>query len=175
MFLTGMMGAGKSTLAPRLAARWRAEWVDLDVRVERVFGVSIPQLFGRGESAFRRLEKCALRSLLREPGVRGRTLVVATGGGLVIDPENRGEMAKAGVVVYLRVPAATLAERLVRSRALGNRPLLGDTLTGVKDRMNDLLTRRSALYATAAFTVDADGTSDECLARLLSTLQNRHP
>ncbi len=170
-----MMGAGKSTLAPRLAARWRADWVDLDVRVERVFGASIPQLFTRGESAFRRLEKSALRSLLREPGVRGRTLVVATGGGLVIDPENRSEMAEAGVVVYLRVPAETLAERLVRSHALGNRPLLGGTLAGVKDRINDLLARRSALYASAAITVDADGTSDECLARLLSALQRLHP
>ena len=87
VFLTGMMGSGKSTIAPLLAAHWQVAWIDLDARVQRLFGSTIPAMFARGERYFRECESQALRSLMAEPGVRARTVVVATGGGVVVDPK----------------------------------------------------------------------------------------
>src|SRR5690606_301007 len=111
VFLTGMMGAGKSTLGPLLARRWGAPFVDLDRRIERIFGAAIPALFSRGEAHFRRCERAALRLLVAEPGFAGRTTVVAAGGGLVVDPDNRAVMRATGVVLLLDVPALELARR----------------------------------------------------------------
>ena len=171
VFLTGMMGAGKTTIAPLVAARWRAEWVDLDTRIERVFGGSVADLFAqRGEDWFRRAEGQALRSLLDEPGVRGHTLVVATGGGTVVVPASRRALGEAGVVVYLRVPADALARRLTRSGALGNRPLLGGNLASVQGRMTELLAGRSAAYEAAHITVDADAEPSEVARRVCAAV-----
>ena len=157
VFLTGMMGAGKSTIAPLLAARWRATWIDHDARVERVFGETIPECFAISEAYFRVRESASLHALLREPGVRGHTLVIATGGGLVVDDANRRRTRERGVVVYLQVPAALLATRVMRSGALGNRPLLGDTLDAVQTRLSELLARRAAAYEAADVIIDASG------------------
>ena len=118
VFLTGMMGAGKSTIAPLLAAAWGVPWIDLDVRVARIFGASVAALFARGEAQFRRCEHLSLRLLLAEPGLRARTVVIATGGGVVLEPASRALMQAAGpgrVLVVGFSMGALLALRLAAS------------------------------------------------------------
>ena len=73
-----MMGAGKSTIGGLLAARRACPLIDLDQRVERISGRTIPELFAEGEPEFRAQERAALRSLLGEPGFCGSASVVAT-------------------------------------------------------------------------------------------------
>ncbi len=173
VFLTGMMGSGKSTVAPLLAARWQCCWLDLDTRVERLFAASIPELFTRGEAYFRSCEAAALHSFVCEPGVSARTVVVATGGGIVLDPQNRRQMSKAGCVVFLEVPAGRLVARLMRSDDLGNRPLLSGTLAEVEDRVSQLLADRRFAYGQAALTVDADTTPEVCAERIAAVCAAR--
>lgn len=173
-----MMGAGKTTIAPLVAARWRATWVDLDTRIERVFGDSVASLFARrGEAWFRGAEQHAVRTLLSEPGVRGHTLIVATGGGTVAQAEVREALSAAGVVVYLRVPVEVLVGRVARSGSVSNginginrisrtRPLLGGNLASVQCRMTELLAQRSAAYEAAHVIVDADAEPASVAARV---------
>lgn len=166
IFLTGMMGSGKSTLAALLAQRWQAPLVDLDARIERIFGAAIPALFARGEPHFRRCEREALRLLVAEPGFVGRTAVVATGGGVVLDPANREAMRAAGLVFFLDVPVAVLADRLVRT-PLAARPLLGPNPEAVMARLTELLAARRPAYEEAHGVVDGDGPPQDVAHRLL--------
>lgn len=177
VFLTGMMGAGKSTLGPLLARRWGAPFVDLDRRIERIFGAAIPALFARGEAHFRRCERAALRLLVAEPGFSGRTTVVAAGGGLVVDPDNRAVMRATGVVLFLDVPAPELARRLGRD-SLSGRPLLGPDADAVVARVTELLGQRRSAYEEAHGVVDGGGPPQDVAQRLLTELAahlRRHP
>ena len=169
LFLTGMMGAGKTTLAHHLGERWRAPVVDLDRRVERLFGAALPELFAAGEPAFRRLEAAALRSLLAEPGVRARTVIIAVGGGTVCDPTNRAAMAACGRVVHLDVAVDELERRLLAD-GLTARPLLAGDPAALGARLRDLLARRAADYASADLIVDGGGPPQDVLRRLLRAL-----
>ena len=171
VFLTGMMGAGKSTIAPLLAAAWDVAWIDLDVRIARIFGASVPALFARGEAHFRRCEQSALRLLLAEPGLGARTVVVATGGGLVVDPVNRATIAAAGVVVYLDVPVAELCARLLAPAARAERPLLDVEPELLRARLDELLTRRRSAYEEANVVVDAGGSPQDAVRSLLAALR----
>lgn len=170
VFLTGMMGSGKSTLAPLLAKRWGAPWIDLDTRIERIFGATIPALFRRGEAHFRRCEREALRLLIAEPGFCAQTTVVATGGGVVVDPANRAAMQRAGLVVFLDVSPAELARRLTQGGPLAARPLLAESAEAVEARLCDLLAQRRAAYEEAHGVVDGGGTPQDGVDRLLTAL-----
>lgn len=173
VFLTGMMGSGKSTLAPLLAHEWDAPWLDLDARIERIFGASIPALFARGEPFFRRCEREALQLLLAEPGFSDRTVVVATGGGVVVDPVNRERMRRAGVVLFLAVPVDELTRRLVQGHTTG-RPLLGDNTEAVAARLTELLERRQSAYEEAHGVVDGSGPPQDVAHRLLANPEVLH-
>lgn len=171
VFLTGMMGSGKSTVAPLLAAAWGVTWVDLDVRIARIFGASIEDLFARGEAQFRRYEREALRLLIGEPGFVRRTVVVATGGGVVIDPHNRVAMASAGRVALLRVSPPLLAERLSAGGAR-ERPLVaGLSADEMHARLHELWTRRRSAYEEADVVVDAEGSPQDAVHKLRAALE----
>jgi shikimate kinase len=170
VFLTGMMGAGKSTVAQLLAQAWGVAWVDLDVRVARIFGATVPQLFARGEAQFRRCERDALRLLLAEPGLRARGVVIAAGGGLVVDPDNRATMAAAGLVVFLEVAVDELCARLRGPAAREQRPLLRGEPSLVRARLSELLERRRSAYGEANVVVDAGGSPQDAVRRLLAAL-----
>jgi shikimate kinase len=139
--LVGPMGAGKSTVGRGLAQLLKRDFLDTDQEIEKRTGVDIPTIFEfEGESGFRQRETDMLRELL------GReNLVLATGGGIVMRPENR-EMLKHHFVAYLRVP---VAEQHRRTRRSARRPLLNGT-ADPRARLEDLFRIRDPLYAEVA-------------------------
>lgn len=161
-----MMGAGKTSVGRTLATRRRSTFIDLDDRIERLFGTSIARLFEHGEDYFRACERAALRSLLREPGFAGAAVVVATGGGIVIDAANLDDIEAVGVLVYLELAPAQLAARLSNPEQLAARPLLERDPTALEHRLTTLLRAREQAYRRASVVVDADATPDEVAARV---------
>ena len=141
IFLVGMMGAGKTTIGRALAKLLGREFIDLDHELEARCGVRVSLIFDiEGEEGFRRretqaLDECSLR----------RGIVLATGGGAVLAPENRKFLKDRGVVIYLRADAEELYRRVARDR---NRPLL--QTPNPRERVADLLRQRSAFYEEVA-------------------------
>ncbi len=139
--LVGMMGAGKSTVGRRLAARLGRPFVDADDELVRRTGRTVREWFAEeGEDGFRRAEAELLADLLSAPG----PAVIAAGGGVVVRPENREALAREARVVYLRAGAPFLVSRLNRKP---HRPLLDDDPEATLTR---LLSERAALYDAAA-------------------------
>ena len=156
VYLTGFMGSGKSTVGPILANVLGLRAFDLDVDVARRAGAPVAAFFAaHGEPAFRALEADALRATAALDGV-----VVATGGGALAREPNLSWALDHGTVVYLRLPAAALADRLARSRNV--RPLLlgpdGERLSAdaLLARVAALLEAREPFYLRAHAIVDAD-------------------
>ena len=146
--LVGFMGSGKTSVGRKLARKVRADFVDVDERIERAAGKAIRDIFAaEGEPAFRERERAALREALSVPG-----RVVATGGGAFLDEGNRALLSAYAPVVYLEARAETLLARLP---ADSGRPLLrGDDRARV---VRDLLARRLPGYRKADHTVVTDG------------------
>ncbi len=139
--LVGMMGAGKTTVGRRLAARLGRRFVDADRALEERCGVPISTIFElEGEEGFRRRERAMLEELIALPDI-----VLATGGGVVLDDENRRLLRERGWVVYLKTAEAELWHRLRRDRA---RPLL--QTANPRERIAQLLSQREPLYESVA-------------------------
>ncbi len=141
IFLIGLMGAGKSTIGRQLAKELGKNFHDSDIEIEKRTGVGIDVIFDiEGEEGFRRRETGMLRELVEKRGI-----VLATGGGVVLAPENQQLLKDNGLVVYLRATAEHLAGRV---RQDGKRPLLqsGDKLT----KISELLTQREPVYSKLA-------------------------
>lgn len=143
------MGAGKSAVGRQLARLLQRDFFDSDAEIERRTGVDIPFIFEKeGEAGFRRRERDMIAELASREGI-----VLATGGGAVLDPANRAALASSGVVVYLE---ASVAQQLERTRLSSNRPLL-DT-PDPAERLAALLQQREPLYRElAALVVPTDG------------------
>lgn len=160
IYLVGFMAAGKTSVARALAARlgWRAE--DLDDLIEARERRTVSEIFVRGgEAYFRGVEREVLRLLLPL-----RHVVVATGGGTFMDPDNRAAINLDGVSVWLDVP---LDELVARIPADGRRPLAAD-----RTQMERLYALRQAAYAHAHLRVDARGVRpDEVAERVLDALE----
>ncbi|MGV0026363.1 shikimate kinase [Phormidesmis priestleyi] len=140
LYLIGMMGAGKTTIGRLLAQQLDYQFFDTDTIIEQATGQSISQIFAEsGEEAFRQLETKVLAELSPYTG-----LAIATGGGIVLKPENWGYL-RHGVVVWLEVPLDQLCQRLQNDRS---RPLL-DYPETLENRLNTLLTQRQHLYTQA--------------------------
>ncbi len=163
LVLVGPMGAGKSALGHRLATAWALPFVDLDREIETRAGTDIPTLFAHeGEAGFRRRERDALAATLAGPAC-----VLATGGGAVLDPDNRTLMRRHGFVVHLRIDVEAQLKRLTGDRS---RPLIaGDDREAVLRR---LAAERGPLYADLADLefAPAGETPAESAARLTALL-----
>lgn len=141
LILVGMMGSGKSTVGRRLAAALGRRFVDADVELERRCGVPIPTIFElEGEAGFRKREATLIAEL-----VMPASLVLATGGGAVIDPNSRQLMHQHGHVIFLQASLADLWHRLRRDRS---RPMLA--AADPRARIESLLNQREPWYREVA-------------------------
>lgn len=157
--LVGFMGTGKTTVGQALAKRLRRAFVDMDSELEARAGKSISRIFAEeGEKAFRRRE----RELVVECSCR-TNLVVAAGGGVVLNPDNIRDFTATGYVVCLK---ATPDEILRRVSGSQDRPLLEE---GAKaERIRTLLEARQPLYDALPYQVETTGKSvEEIVAEIL--------
>lgn len=156
LILCGMMGAGKTTVGKRLASILKKEFVDTDELIEKRYG-RICDIFEReGEKRFREMEEETANILADSDGI-----VLATGGGFFLSPNNAELLKRNGKIVYLRASAETLEKRL---RGQGGRPLLRgeESLLSILKR---LLSEREKRYEEVAdFVVDVDGKEMETVA-----------
>jgi shikimate kinase len=149
IFLIGPMGSGKTAVGRHLARLFHYTFHDSDADIEAKTGVDIPFIFEKeGEAGFRIREKESIERLTRL-----ESIVLATGGGAVIDPANRAALAERGVVVYL---VTSVNQQIERTRHARHRPLLHDT--DPESKLKDLMARRAVLYAEIAdLTITTDG------------------
>jgi shikimate kinase len=152
--LIGYRGSGKSTVAKALAERLGWGWIDADTALEQAAGKTIRQIFAdEGEAGFRRRERQTLAGLLSRDG-----LVVAAGGGAILNGETRRDMKAAGPVIWLQASVAVLEKRIADDpTTAGRRPDLAGGGTGEITR---LLSEREPLYREcASHTVFTDNLS----------------
>jgi shikimate kinase len=158
LFLIGPMGAGKSAVGRQLGRLMHLNFVDSDEEIEERTGVDIHFIFEKeGEEGFRTREVKVIDELSQRQGI-----VLATGGGAVLDAESRSRLGARGFVVYLHT---TVQQQLDRTRRGRNRPLL----EGGGDReqiLEVLMTARDPLYREIAdLTVETDGRRVQAVAR----------
>ena len=156
------MGAGKTPVGKRLARALKRRFVDCDHELERRTGVTIPLIFEiEGEAGFRAREKKLVDELTQEAGI-----VLATGGGAVLDPDNRTALRERGLVVYLHAPVELLA---ARTRSDSNRPLLktGDRA----GKLRALMEQREPLYRDVADVLVDTGALN--LVEIVNTIRAR--
>ncbi|MFP4061639.1 MAG: shikimate kinase AroK [Halochromatium sp.] len=141
IFLVGPMGAGKSTVGRQLAEALGYEFRDSDQEIQRRTGVDIPTIFEfEGEEGFRKRERGVVEELAQEDGI-----VLATGGGVVLTPENRQQLAARGFVIYLHCSPEQQFARTARDRG---RPLI-DT-DDPQQRLRELMAEREPIYRQVA-------------------------
>jgi shikimate kinase len=149
VFLIGPMGSGKTAVGKHLARLLRAPFRDSDAEIEARTGVDISYIFSReGEDGFRQREREVIEDVTRE-----HPIVLATGGGAILLPENRVALRERGFVAYLETSLEQQAERVRQGR---NRPLLHDVDPLTK--LTELMLVRAPLYeGLADFTIATDG------------------
>jgi shikimate kinase len=156
LVLIGLMGAGKTTVGLECARRLGRAFVDTDDLVTGTARMSVDEIFATGgEARFRQVEHDVVADVCASP----EPLVVACGGGTVIDPENRRALRAAGIVIWLRAPADVLAGRVGDGTS---RPLLRDDPGGSLARLERL---REPVYEAAAHVeVDTEGFAVDAVA-----------
>lgn len=164
IFLTGFMGAGKTTVAAALSNLLKRPAVDLDDLLEKEFGCTIAEFFAaNGEAAFRKRETELLESVAKDDG-----LIVATGGGLPVSPPNRKIMRANGTIVLLDLPFDVIAARLEQNTA--SRPNWKS-----RDDAKKLFNSRKAAYHDCDITVDADRPAEIVAADILQKISGLKP
>jgi shikimate kinase len=160
--LVGLMGAGKTKIGRRLAARLNLPFFDSDQEIEAAAGETIEEIFAnRGERMFRDGERRVIARLLAQP-----VHVLATGGGAFMDPATRAVIARHGISLWLRANLDVLVSRVSRR---SNRPLLkeGDP----RAILAGLIERRHPVYAHADVTVDSsEGSPESTVSRAIAAL-----
>lgn len=144
VFLVGLMGAGKTTIGRILARKLGLRFMDSDHEIEARTGASIPWIFEiEGEPSFRRREADVIRELTGQ-----QDLVLATGGGAVLDPESRACLKARGTVIYLRTTVHSILQRTANDK---NRPLL--QTADPRKKLEELMAARDPLYMEIADVV----------------------
>lgn len=156
VFMVGLMGSGKTSVGKVLARLLGKAFFDSDHEIERATGVRIQEIFEvEGEPGFRTREKKIIADLAQRDNI-----LLATGGGAVLAPENRAELKAHGTVIYLRAPVKALLRRTQRDR---NRPLL--QVADPAAKLRELYDQRDPLYREVAhLIVDTGNQSVRALA-----------
>lgn len=158
--LTGFMGAGKTAVGRAVAARLQRPFVDIDDLIVAQTGQSIPDIFAQhGEPHFRALESALVQHLAAQRG-----LVIATGGGALVDATNRERMTRSGLVICLAASVSAIVERVSNDAGTdaASRPLLAGT--NGRQRVVELLEQRAAAYAEIPYRIDTTGRNVEDVA-----------
>ena len=163
------MGSGKTVFAKEVSRLTGVPYIDTDEAIVRATGSSVYDLFlQRGENTFRKLENRILRSAI----ARNETRIISTGGGMPCHSDNMTLMLETGLVVYLRAPIASLADRLRGEES--SRPLLVNRGTmSLEERIRGLLDAREEYYAKAHVTIDTDRHSPEEIVAMLASSVHR--
>ena len=174
VFLIGARGAGKTSVGRLLARTLGCHFYDTDALICDEVGCTVAEIIERfGWDDFRRRESRALVRATRngcQDGCAGR--VVSTGGGMVLDENNRNFMRSSGLVIFLTAPANVLFERLSRSNDVGLRPAL--TGMGLLPEIQSVLAEREHLYrATAHNCLDASAALPKIVASIVRILHRR--
>jgi len=156
IFIVGPMGSGKTTVGKIVASELFLEFHDTDAKIEENTGVTIDWIFDiEGEAGFRKRETAILRDM-----VASNSIVLATGGGIIIEEENRELLASRGTVFYLHTPLNTQVERTSKDK---DRPLLKDQ--DPEKVLADLQESRQSLYeAVADHIIDTENKSGSQVA-----------
>lgn len=170
--LIGFMGTGKSAVGRALSRRTGLRHLDTDVEIERLAGKTIPQVFlEEGEEAFRARETALLMSLVDLAPKEG-PIVLSTGGGTPLRPENAALLKQIGTVIWLEVAPEAILARVAHS--LHERPLLAGHQADPLGRIKDLLAQRTPVYAALADIVLNTSNcthSEEGAARVMERLR----
>ncbi len=166
IILTGFMGTGKSTVGRLLAQRLQRPFLDMDKLIEERAGRPISAIFAdEGENGFRDLERRLVEELSGRSG-----LVIATGGGVVLNPDNVRDFARTGLLVCLDASPQRILERVAHET---HRPLLAGPCR--EKRVKELLQARRKAYESVAFHVDTNElTPVEVSERILARLSRRN-
>ncbi len=164
IILTGFMGTGKTTLGLLLAKRIDYEFIDTDAMIEGQIGQTITELFQkRGEAAFRKLESELVEKLAQKEG-----LVIATGGGLVLNPRNVALLRKTGKIICLTASPEEILVRVTKSPNV--RPLLQEEDPQAK--IIELLRQRSSVYQQFLQLSTSDLSPDKLVEEILRLTQS---
>ncbi len=161
------MGAGKTSVGKQLAKALKRDFLDSDKEIEDRTGVNIPTIFDiEGEAGFRSREQQIIDELTQHDN-----LVLATGGGAVLNKDNQKALQSRGIVFYLSASIDQLFQRTHRDR---NRPLL--QTNNPKQKITELIEIRDPIYrAVADFVIDTDGQSVRTVVdNILLCLDARH-
>ncbi|MBX3013103.1 MAG: 3-dehydroquinate synthase [Caldilineaceae bacterium] len=164
IILTGFMGTGKSTIGRHLATRLGRSFIDMDEQLQAHFGKPIREVFAQeGEGVFRTAEAQLCAQLAEQSG-----LVISTGGGALVNTENRAALAATGILLCL---TANVDEILRRVAATGERPLLNVPEAEQRQRIQALLNSRRAAYGAIPHQIDTTGYTPEALVeQVIETL-----
>ncbi len=166
VFLIGPMGTGKSSIGRALAKEMKRPFYDVDETIEQRAGASIAWIFDvEGEEGFRLREKKIVDELTQKTNI-----VLATSGGAILDPENRGYLASRGTVIYLKT---SLAEQYERTKNDSKRPLL--QVDNLEETLQKLHSERKDIYsglADVAFDTDQVGIKN-VVSQIIEYLERR--
>jgi len=163
--LVGMMGAGKSSVGRRLAARLGIPFVDADAEIEKAASMTIPEIFAtQGEPYFRAGEARVIARLLE-----GGPQVLATGGGAFMNAETRATIGAKGISIWLKAPLDVLLKRI---RRRSDRPLLAND--DQEATLNKLIAERYPVYALADLTVESRDVPHEAIVGEIVTMLCSH-
>lgn len=163
LVLCGFMGSGKTTVGKLLAKKLGRTFVDMDAYIENAAGMTVSRIFEtQGEPSFRQMESKAAKELSEAEG-----LVVATGGGALLNPKNQAAFSENGVIILLEVTPETVLRRLKNDLS---RPLLARP---DKERViRELMEQRIPVYrASARIIVDGNGSAEQVLAEIAEKLE----